>query len=147
VAGEFDPLRDLLLLQERMNRLFEESLAKEARREPRLHGGAWTPAADVWETADTFVALVELPGVAPDDVVVEIDGRELRLRGERREGGPRPQRFERMERMSGAFSRVVRVGEDLDPDRVSAVFRDGLLRLEVAKLARPQWRPEPGEKR
>jgi HSP20 family protein len=140
MVGDLDPLRDLLLLQERINRLFEETLAREAPLLAPLSPVAFTPAADVWETAEAFVALVELPGVSSDDVVVQVDGDELRLRGERRAAAPCPEHFLRMERSHGAFVRSFRAGQPLDPDRVRAELRDGLLRLEVTKLGRPSRR-------
>ena len=92
----WDPLRDLLSLQERMNRLFEESLARERELPPGERRDAWSPAADVYETAESFVVLVELPGVSEDDVVVTVDGDELRLRGAAAPSpAPRPESFHR----------------------------------------------------
>jgi len=132
IPRSFDPLRDILDLQERMNRLFEESLLRGRELKP-ARTAAWSPAADVYETAEAFVILAELPGVHEDDVEVAVDGDELRLRGERRLPGPRPESFERLERSYGPFLRTFRFAQDVDPDRVSAHFEDGLLRLEVRK--------------
>jgi HSP20 family protein len=133
IPRSFDPLRDILGLQERMNRLFEESLLRGRELKPAGAAAAWIPAADVYETADAFVILAELPGVHEDDVEVAVDGDELRLRGERRLPGPRPESFERLERSYGPFARTFRFAQDVDPDRVTAQFEDGLLRLEVRK--------------
>jgi HSP20 family protein len=130
----FDPLRDILSLQERMNRLFEESLSRERELPSGERGSAWSPAADVYETADSFVVLAELPGVSEDDVVVSVDGDELRLRGQRRQPGPRPESFARLERSYGPFARDFRFSCEVDPDRVNAAFDDGLLRIEIRKL-------------
>lgn len=129
----FDPLRHILSLQERMNRLFEESLLRGRELKPAAVSSSWAPAADVYETADAFVILAELPGVHEDDVEVTVEGDELRLRGERRLPGPRPESFERLERSYGGFARSFRFAQDVDPDRVTAQFEDGLLRLEVRK--------------
>lgn len=140
---DFDPLHDILSLQERMNRLFEESLLRGRDLRP-ARSPEWTPSADVYETSDSFVILVELPGVEEDDIEVTVDGDEVRLRGERRLDHPRPDSFERLERSYGAFARSFRFSEDVDPERVSAEFKDGLLRLEVSKshAARPREREE-----
>ncbi len=129
---EFDPLRDILGLQERMNRLFEESLMRGRELKP-AEAGAWLPSVDVYETADAFVILAELAGVSEEDVVVTVDGEEVRLRGQRRLPGPRPESFERLERSYGPFARSFRFEQELDADRVSAAFEDGLLRLELKK--------------
>jgi HSP20 family protein len=130
----WDPLRDLLNLQERMNRLFEESLARGRMDEPPFASGAWLPLADVYETAEGFVIQVELPGLEQEDIEVHVDGDQVTLRGERRmKGSLRPESFHRMERSYGLFSRSFTLTQEIDPDRVSAQFRDGLLRLELPK--------------
>lgn len=135
---KWDPLRDLLALQERMNRLFEESLSRGRLGDPVLGGGAWSPLADVYETEEAFVVAVELPGVDEDDIEVHVDGDTLTLRGERRLTlGARPDAFHRMERSHGFFSRSFSFPQEVDPARVTAQFKDGLLRLELPK-ARPR---------
>src|SRR5262245_5298488 len=132
-----------------MNRLFEGSLSR-GRIEGLEPGSArWTPLADVLETADAFVVVMELPGVEQDDVEVQVDGEELVIRGERRlTGHARPEGFQRMERSYGPFARRVLLTGEVDSARVTAQFRDGLLRLELPK-ARPaaarRVRPERSE--
>jgi HSP20 family protein len=134
----WDPLTDLLSLQDRMNRVFEHTFARERLDDPELASGSWVPLADVYETTETFVVEVELPGLGQEDIEVQVDGDQLTVRGERRLAGPsRPQSFHRIERSYGGFSRSFRFHEEVDPDRVTARFEDGLLRLEVPK-ARPR---------
>lgn len=131
----WDPLRDILHLQERMNRLFDESLARGRLDGLVLGSGSWTPLTDVLETPETFVVMMELPGVEQDDIEVQVDGAELVVHGARRSPGPvRPDSFHRMERSYGPFARTVRLTGEVDPARVNARFRDGLLRLELPKL-------------
>jgi HSP20 family protein len=135
-SHRWDPVADLLSLQERMNRLFEESLSREGLDGSPLLTGSWTPLADVYETADAFVVQMELPGIDEDDVEIHVAGDQLLVRGERRaEAGVRPERFHRMERSHGSFSRVFTLTQDVDPSRVKAQFADGLLRLELPKVA------------
>jgi HSP20 family protein len=129
-----DPLQELLDLQERMNRLFDETLTRERLDEPSLLQGAWVPLADVVETPEAYVVEVELPGLGKDEVIVQAHGDELVVRGERRPDlGSQPQSFHRLERRYGPFSRGFRFSEEVDPDRVTADFDDGLLRLQVPK--------------
>jgi HSP20 family protein len=129
----FDPLADLLNLQEKMNRLFQESLSAEGL-DPSGLTGAWTPLADAHETADAYVVELEVPGLRRDDLDVQVDGPRLVVRGERRPGGQgRPERFYRMERSYGAFSRSFTFAGPVDPERVTAHLKDGLLRLELPK--------------
>jgi HSP20 family protein len=127
-----DPLQDLLSLQERMNRLFEESL--KTRLDLEAGGQGWQPLADVYEVGDGFVVLLELPGVEQEDVEIQVDGESVVVRGQRRLGAARPERYHRMERSYGSFSRTFRLAVSVDPESVTAQFKDGLLRLELPKL-------------
>ncbi len=136
----FDPLRDLLSLQERMNRLFEDSLAS-GRLAPGFAPSAFTPLADVYETAEGFVVQLDLPGVDPAEVGVSVDGDRLVVRGERRPAEKtRPESFHRMERSCGSFSRSFILPAPVDAERVTAHYRDGLLRVDIPKQA-PARRP------
>jgi HSP20 family protein len=128
-----DPLKELLELQERMNRLFEASLTRERTDEAVLLQAEWVPHADVLETADGFVLEIELPGLEAADVDIQVHGPDLTVRGVRQPKGARPEAFHRMERQHGPFSRTFRFPEDLAPDAVRAEFRDGLLRIEAPK--------------
>ncbi len=133
-----DPLQDLLDLQERMNRLFEETVSRERVDDPSLLQGTWLPPADVVETADAYVVEIELPGVGLDDTVVQVQGDELVVRGERKPtAAGRPECFHRVERRHGPFARGFRFPEEIDSDRIRAELEDGVLRLEVRK-ARPR---------
>ena len=133
-----DPLQELLDLQERMNRLFDETLTRERLDEPSLLHGTWMPLADVVETAEAYLVELELPGLAKDDIAIQAHGDELVVRGERRlDAAGRPESFLRLERRYGPFARSFRFSEEVDPDRITAGFEDGLLRLEVPK-ARPR---------
>jgi HSP20 family protein len=131
-----DPLKELLDLQERMNRLFDQTLAGE-RGENSAFAPAWTPAADVYETEDGYVLEVELPGLARDEVTIEVQGADLVVRGERQMAEARSGAFHRLERRYGPFARSFRFPDPIDSERVSAELRDGLLRVEAAR-ARPR---------
>jgi HSP20 family protein len=142
----WDPLRDLLSLQERMNRLFDESLVPGRLETDGSRSGSWVPLADVYETSETFVVQIELPGVEDEDVEIKLDGDRLEVRGQRRADGlGRPESFYRMERSHGPFLRTFQLSQEVDPDRVVARFRDGLLRLELAKVSQPGGRRERGQ--
>jgi HSP20 family protein len=129
-----DPLKELIELQERMNRLFEASLSRDRLDEAGLPPSGWVPAADVYETAEGFLIELELPGIDKDDIEIQVQGDELTVRGQRQMRGTRPECFHRMERRYGPFSRTFNLREDVDGDRVTAEFKEGLLQLEVPKL-------------
>ena len=142
-----DPLADLLNLQEKMNRLFQESLSAEGLDASSL-GPAWTPLADAHETPEAYVVELEVPGLQREDLDVQVDGPRLVVKGERRAAAAgRPERFYRMERSYGPFSRSFTFAGPVDAERVSAHLKDGLLRLELPKArARAATRPPRGER-
>jgi HSP20 family protein len=137
----WDPLRDLLSLQERMNRLFEESLARTQGEAPPV---APPPAADVFETDQRYVIEIDLPGCLPDQIAMEVTPHEIVLRGARPAySGQRPERFHRMERAHGAFTRSFRLPQAVRPEGITCRWQDGLLRIEAPKaLARGRRPPE-----
>ena len=81
------------------------------------------------------MVVLELPGLDEDDIEIQVDGERLTVRGERRPAtDARPECYYRMERSYGLFTRTFRFGQEVDPDRVTAQFRDGVLRLELPKV-------------
>jgi HSP20 family protein len=143
LIGRKDPLQELLNIQERINRLFEESLGRGGREAAGFGGsGGWVPLADVYETPETFVVLLELPGLDRDDVEVGATANLLTVKRERRlSGPPRPESFYRMERSYGSFARSFHFNEAIDTTGVTAHFQDGLLKLDLPKLqSRSDWR-------
>lgn len=134
VNRTWDPLGDLLRLQERLNELLQASLAP-GRPESVPLDAAWIPASDAWETADGFVVQIDVPGVDERDLRVDVQGERLVVSGRRR-AAARSASFHRMERSSGAFCRSFALPERVDGAQVRTTLRDGMLRLELPKLGR-----------
>jgi HSP20 family protein len=129
-----DPLKQMLDLQERLNRLFDETLGRERLFDPPAAHGSWVPTADVVETAEEYIVEVELPGVEREDFTLHVHGDEILVRGERRpRGHARPEAFHRVERRHGPFARAVRLPEPVDGERITAELADGVLRVAVPK--------------
>ena len=139
-------LQDLFAIQEKMNRLFAETIHRTEFPDEGLDAALWSPAADVYETPDEVILSVELPGVKLDDVHLEaLDGK-LRVSGVRRaEEGVPARQFVRMERIYGSFSRDFSVPATIDSSRIKATLKAGILRVTAPKLDRPQ--PIPVEVR
>jgi len=129
-----DPLKELLDLQERMNRLFDETLGSGGIEELGALAPGWAPLADVFDTPEAYLLEIELPGLARDSIDVQVEGRELTVRGERHPGGGRSATFHRLERQYGPFARSFRFDVDIDAESVRAEIRDGLLNLVVPKV-------------
>jgi HSP20 family molecular chaperone IbpA len=102
---------------------------------PLKHGfGGFMPTVDVHEANRSYVVEVDLPGIAPDQVDVEVDGNNLIVRGERRqEFNENEQGRHRTERVYGRFERVVTLPASVDPDSIAAGMENGVLRITVPK--------------
>ncbi len=132
----WDPNRDLMQLQERMNRLFEDVFARSAAAggaEPVLSGG-WTPAVDIFEQSDRYVLRADLPGVPSGDVEIAVENGTLSVRGERKSDPAVPREaFLRMERATGKFSVDIALPPTVDRDGIQAAQRDGVLEIVLPK--------------
>jgi HSP20 family protein len=132
-------LQDLFAIQEKMNRLFEETIHRTEFPDEGLDAALWSPAADVYETSDEVILSVELPGVRLEDVHLEaLDGK-LRVSGVRRaDERVEPKQFVRMERIYGNFSRDFPVPASLDSSRIKATLKSGILRVVAPKSEHAQ---------
>jgi HSP20 family protein len=128
--SRWDPLHDLIALHERLNRLGTED------------SPGWTPAVDLYETADRFVLSIELPGLTRDQIKIEIQHETLTVRGERVVRHEEDVHFHRVERGHGAFSRSFPLPQPVKDDEIEAEFRDGVLTVVVPKSAPPTRRIE-----
>jgi len=139
-------LQDLFAIQEKMNRLFEETIHRTEFPDEGLDAALWSPAADVYETSEEVILSVELPGVRLEDVHLEaLDGK-LRLSGVRRsDEGVEARQFVRMERIYGNFSRDFTVPATIDASRIKATLKAGILRVVAPKTDRAQ--PIPVERK
>jgi HSP20 family protein len=123
----WDPMRDLLIMQERLDSLF-------GRATP-----GWVPLVDLYETAATYVVAAELPGMTRQDFQIDIAEHTLTLRG-RRVDGSRAQRYQQLECGLGQFSRSFRFADDIQTDAINAEFKDGVLIVTVPKKPKPDVR-------
>ena len=131
----WEPFRNLLTLQERMNRLFEESVRGAGRgQEEDWAMGAWAPAVDIYEKGSDVVLKAELPGVEPKDVDIRIENNVLTLSGERKlDTEVQRENYHRVERAYGSFTRAFTLPSTVDTSKVKADFKDGVLRITLPK--------------
>ena len=139
----WEPFRDLVGLQERMNRVFDESFRGINRRsgEEDWVGGSWAPAVDIYEQNGNIVLKAELPGVDPKDVDVRVENNILTLSGERKlENEVKRENYHRVERAYGSFTRSFTLPNVVDTEKIKAEYQDGLLRMTLPKKdeARPK---------
>lgn len=132
---KWDPFRDLLTLQDRMNRIFEDSLTKNKLYAESLTSGMWSPTVDIYETEGSIVLKAELPGLKKDDVLIEIKNHNLTIKGERKfEKDIKEENYHRIERSYGSFARTFSLPNSVDADKVAASFKDGVLEITIPKV-------------
>ena len=107
------------------NTLFEPGEASAQR---------WAPAMDLVEAEDHFVLRADLPGLAEEDVAIEVQDNTLTISGERKsEHEQREKGWYRVERQFGTFSRSLTLPDGIDPDAIEAAFDKGVLEVRVPK--------------
>jgi HSP20 family protein len=116
----WDPLRDLLALQEQIGQIVGTDAP------------GWTPPVDLYETGGAFVLTAELPGLNRSDIEIHAEESRIVIRGER--GGQVPcEQYHRVERGHGRFSRAFLLPEPIDIEAVTADLKDGLLTITIPK--------------
>ena len=125
----WDPVRDLLTMQERLESLF-------GRATP-----GWVPPVDLSEGDDRYVLTVELPGLARTDVHIDFQDDTLTVRGKRPGSSQCPDRYQQLERGQGQFSRSFRFAQPILGDRIKADFAEGVLTIVVPKTAQVEAAP------
>jgi HSP20 family protein len=130
----WDPFQDLMSLQERMNRLFEQTMEHSLGDREGMITGAWMPAVDIYETPDGVILQAELPGLEKDNIDIQVRNNILTLKGERRlENEVKQENFLRVERAYGGFQRAFTLPAAVQADKIRAVFKDGILEVNIPK--------------
>ena len=139
-SSPWDVMRELATMQERMNRIWGSYYDRGT--EDVTNRGTWQPAVDIYESDTKEIVLkAELPGLKREDIDVTVENNTLTIRGERkRDDGIADNRYHRVERAYGPFSRSFTLPNTLDGGRVRAEYRDGVLTvmLPVREEARPR---------
>jgi HSP20 family protein len=132
----WDPFRDLVSIQDELNRLFGRTFSgTEPLRASAT--GTWMPSMDVFETEDRIVATLELPGIDPDAVEVSVEDSTLTVSGSREFASEvKEEHVHRLERRYGTFARSIALPQTADTEKVEARFDKGVLTIEVPKVER-----------
>src|ERR1700737_1663880 len=134
VLTRWDPFRELNTLQDRMHRLFRESL-REGQDES-LATSSFAPPVDVYEDEHNIVLKIEVPGIDEKDIDVRIENNTRTVHGERKfEKEEKEENFRRVERQYGSFTRSFTLPSSVDSGQVSADYSQGVLKIKLAKKA------------
>jgi len=131
----FDPFRDLVQLQDRVNRLFQESAAQSGREEG-FTTSSFVPPVDIYENEHNIVLKLEVPGVEQKDLDIRIENNTITIRGERKfEKETKEENYHRVERRYGQFQRSFGLPQTVNPEQVTADYNNGILTVTLAKRA------------
>lgn len=131
---KWNPWREMPALHNRINRMFDDPFFSMDRLADEDTLGMWNPAVDLYEKDDHFIIKAELPGINKDDIKVDLKDRVLTLSGERSyDNEVKEENYYRRERSFGKFQRAFTLPADVDPEKIKAEFKDGVLQIEVPK--------------
>jgi len=132
-ASQWSPFQHLSSLREEIDRLFESPLTALTQSSNQFLNG-WMPAVDLYDDNDNLHLKVELPGMNKDDIAISIHEGVLTLSGERKvDEKYREAEVYRAERALGRFQRTLTLPAQVDADKVTAHYRDGILTVVLPK--------------
>jgi HSP20 family protein len=133
----WDPFREVVALQSRMNSLFRDLNDSENP----LTTASFVPAVDIYEDPEKVVLKLEVPGIEEKDLDVRVENHTLTVRGERKfEKEEKEENFHRIERRYGSFYRAFTLPSTVDTENVGASYNAGVLKLELKK--KPEAQPK-----
>jgi len=125
VRGELERMREEM--DRIWNRFSKDSLTSASESE-------WNPSLDLSETENSLVAEIEVPGIDPDDVQISVTPDSVTIVGEKKQLlQAKGKNFHIRERAYGTFNRSIKLPTVVDPDRVEAHYKDGILEIFLGK--------------
>src|SRR5690242_21964815 len=129
--NRWDPLRDIARLQEEVNRMFDDRLVTR-----NGESVGWTPSCDIFEDEEGVALRFELAGVEPKDVDIRFENGVLTLKGERKlEKEEARENYHRREVSYGTFTRAFSLPSTVDPEKIRAESKQGVLHIHLPNRA------------
>jgi HSP20 family protein len=125
IKGELEQMRrEMDRIWDRFSNELSSSTAKQD----------WNPSLNLAETENSLMAELEVPGINPEDIDVSVTGEMLTVEGEKKQEASREDmNYHLLERVYGKFSRSIKLPTRVDPERVQACYKDGILQITMAK--------------
>jgi HSP20 family protein len=134
MSQTWNPLQDLIVLQDRMNRLFEDATQRHAKAEAgtrdEFERADWTPAADICESETSYLIDIDLPGIDRSTLEIDVADNRLTVKGSRL---VKEATQCRVERPRGKFVRSFGVPGSVEQAQIKAEYRDGVLHIALPK--------------
>src|ERR1041385_3412505 len=131
MSQQWNPLQDLMVLQDRMNRLFEDATQRRSQgADDEFERADWTPAADIYETDSGYLIAMDLPGIDREALQLDVDDSRLAVKGTRTIAEPNQHRTERPR---GKFLRTFTIPGSVDQAQIGAEYKDGVLHIRLPR--------------
>ena len=144
--NRWDPFRDIVALQNRMNTIFGE-YTRGTEGGDALATSAFTPAVDIYEDANTIVLNLEVPGMRQEDFDIQVENRTLTVSGERKfENEKKTDNYHRVERRYGSFFRAFTLPQTVDTE-IPRTCRPAMMPACCASSCRRSRRPSRARSR
>ncbi len=130
---KWEPLKDLVTLQDRMNQFLSDTLNNHETENGRLVQD-WVPSVDIYEDSDAIQLHAELPGMNLKEIEVKVANNILEIKGEKKiEKQEKKENYHRVERVFGRFARSFRLPVTIDQEKIRAKYDQGILTLTLPK--------------
>jgi HSP20 family protein len=127
------PFRELDKMRSEMDRLWDAFFEGRPRKN-MMEGEEWLPSVDVSETKNDLVVKAELPGMDPKDIDISLSDGLLTIKGEKKqEKEEKEENYHFIERSYGSFTRSVQLPKEVKHEKISASYRNGVLKVVLPK--------------
>ncbi len=134
VHVKWEPFRDLMKMQDRMTRLFDDTLSRILKEE--MPGGIWSPPVDIIERGREVILKIDLPEMSQEEIDIKVEENTLIIRGDRKFiKETEDEHSIQIERSYGTFQRTFTLPRLIDREEIRASYKDGVLRIVLPKKA------------
>jgi HSP20 family protein len=131
---KYNPMRDIFSQPRFMSRIFDDFFYPFDRHDGEMSAWNWQPVVDVYDNDDNIILKAELPGLDKKDIEIDVKDRILTLKGERASDHEvKEDNYVRRERFFGRFERMFTLPADVDPEKIKADYKDGVLKIDIPK--------------
>ncbi len=132
VHVKWEPFRDLMAMQDRMTRLFDETLSRIFKEEmPRR---VWSPPVDIVEREKEVLIKMDLPEMDQNEIDIKVEENTLIIQGERKFiKDTKDENYLQIERPYGSFQRTFSIPRTIDQEKIKASYKEGVLRITLPK--------------
>jgi HSP20 family protein len=129
---KWEPFRDLMAMQNRMTRLFDETLSRVWKED--VVRGVWSPPVDILERGNEIVLKIDLPEVSQSEIDIKVEENTLIVQGERKfRKETSEENYLQIERPYGTFRRTFTIPRTIDHEGIKASCKDGVLQVMLPR--------------